>query len=78
MIILLSMLYSCDKSFFSLKAGKSTSWEDGGWGAWDEAELQEPVSLYVCVYICVCVTSLLWKSFPLVGVCGVLDFFPPI
>ncbi|KAM6356080.1 rab3 GTPase-activating protein non-catalytic subunit isoform 5-T5 [Podargus strigoides] len=23
-------------------AGKSTSWEDGGWGAWDEAELQEP------------------------------------
>ncbi|KAM6083153.1 rab3 GTPase-activating protein non-catalytic subunit isoform 6-T6 [Chlamydotis macqueenii] len=23
-------------------AGKSTSWEDGGWGAWDEAELPEP------------------------------------
>ncbi|RMC12371.1 hypothetical protein DUI87_09886 [Hirundo rustica rustica] len=23
-------------------AGKSASWEDGGWGAWDEAELQEP------------------------------------
>uniref|UniRef100_A0A8C3KUN9 RAB3 GTPase activating non-catalytic protein subunit 2 n=1 Tax=Calidris pygmaea TaxID=425635 RepID=A0A8C3KUN9_9CHAR len=21
---------------------KSTGWEDGGWGAWDEAELQEP------------------------------------
>ncbi|NXU50100.1 RBGPR protein, partial [Turnix velox] len=24
------------------ETGKSTSWEDGGWGAWDEAELQEP------------------------------------
>ncbi|XP_053794432.1 rab3 GTPase-activating protein non-catalytic subunit isoform X2 [Vidua chalybeata] len=28
------------------ESGKSTSWEDGGWGAWDEAELQEPVSSY--------------------------------
>ncbi|PKU39333.1 rab3 gtpase-activating protein non-catalytic subunit isoform x2 [Limosa lapponica baueri] len=24
------------------ESGKSTGWEDGGWGAWDEAELQEP------------------------------------
>uniref|UniRef100_A0A8C3KNZ4 RAB3 GTPase activating non-catalytic protein subunit 2 n=1 Tax=Calidris pygmaea TaxID=425635 RepID=A0A8C3KNZ4_9CHAR len=24
------------------KESKSTGWEDGGWGAWDEAELQEP------------------------------------
>ncbi|OXB77938.1 UNVERIFIED_CONTAM: hypothetical protein H355_015224 [Colinus virginianus] len=23
-------------------AGKPTNWEDGGWGAWDEAELPEP------------------------------------
>uniref|UniRef100_A0A8C4XSR2 Uncharacterized protein n=1 Tax=Falco tinnunculus TaxID=100819 RepID=A0A8C4XSR2_FALTI len=29
------------------KESKSTSWEDGGWGAWDEAELQEPVSSYI-------------------------------
>lgn len=34
-------------NLFLLKAGKSTSWEDGGWGAWDEAELQEPVSPYI-------------------------------
>lgn len=77
MIILLSMLYSCDKSFFSLKAGKSTSWEDGGWGAWDEAELQEPVSLCVCVYMCV-------RNFPIMEVFSTswcvwcFGFFPPI
>lgn len=40
------MLYSCDKYFLS-KAGKPTNWEDGGWGAWDEAELPEPVSSYL-------------------------------
>ena len=38
-------------NLFLLKAGKSTGWEDGGWGAWDEAELQEPVSSYICVFI---------------------------
>uniref|UniRef100_A0A8C3KTR2 RAB3 GTPase activating non-catalytic protein subunit 2 n=1 Tax=Calidris pygmaea TaxID=425635 RepID=A0A8C3KTR2_9CHAR len=29
-------------NLFLFNAGKSTGWEDGGWGAWDEAELQEP------------------------------------
>lgn len=39
------------KNLSLLKAGKSTSWEDGGWGGWDEAELQEPVSTYRWVFI---------------------------
>uniref|UniRef100_A0A8C4VNR6 RAB3 GTPase activating non-catalytic protein subunit 2 n=1 Tax=Gopherus evgoodei TaxID=1825980 RepID=A0A8C4VNR6_9SAUR len=30
---------------------KSPNWEDDGWGAWDEAETQEPVSLYVSTFI---------------------------
>uniref|UniRef100_A0A8C0APA0 Uncharacterized protein n=1 Tax=Buteo japonicus TaxID=224669 RepID=A0A8C0APA0_9AVES len=48
-------------NLFLLKAGKSTSWEDGGWGAWDEAELQEPynitmnsvVKTFNCLLICI-------------------------
>uniref|UniRef100_A0A674JPY4 Uncharacterized protein n=1 Tax=Terrapene triunguis TaxID=2587831 RepID=A0A674JPY4_9SAUR len=28
------------------KGNKSPNWEDDGWGAWDEAETQEPVSPY--------------------------------
>ena len=39
---------SCKYFLSFLKIGKSTNWEDDGWGAW-ETEPQEPVSLYKCV-----------------------------
>uniref|UniRef100_A0A8C0WLE2 Uncharacterized protein n=1 Tax=Castor canadensis TaxID=51338 RepID=A0A8C0WLE2_CASCN len=41
-------------------ASKTTNWEDDGWGAWEETEPQEPVSLYKCMCTSDPVTTIHW------------------
>lgn len=48
---ILKALYFMQALFIFLKTGKSTDWEDDGWGAWEETEPQEPVSLYKCMHV---------------------------
>jgi hypothetical protein len=43
------MFYALSFVFFFFLIGKTTNWEDDGWGAWEETEPQEPVSLYKCM-----------------------------
>lgn len=44
-------LYLCKHFSSFLIIGKS-NWEDDGWGAWEETETQEPVSLYKRMHAC--------------------------
>jgi hypothetical protein len=57
----LFILISCS---LSLSLGKTSSWEDDSWGAWEETEPREPVSVYnsmFCLYSCVRV-GYMWRS----------------